>query len=65
MLQSQGRGLPDYVLAEEQGPAHHRVFVVEVRVRGEVLSRGEGKSKKAAEQDAARAALSALRRGNS
>ena len=61
VLQAAGRGLPDYVLAEEQGPAHHRVFIVEARVRGEVLSRGQGKSKKTAEQDAAREALRVLR----
>lgn len=61
VLQSEGRGLPEYVLATEEGPAHKRVFFVDVKVRGEVLARGEGRSKKAAEQDAARAALAALR----
>ena len=61
VLQAQGRGLPDYVPAGEQGPAHHRVFAVEVKVRGELLARGEGRSKKAAEQDAARNALTTLR----
>ncbi|MEX2272618.1 MAG: ribonuclease III [Vicinamibacterales bacterium] len=61
VLQSTGRGLPEYVLATEQGPAHHRVFVVEVRAGGETLGRGEGRSKKAAEQEAARTALTALR----
>ena len=61
VLQSQGRGLPEYVLAEEQGPAHRRIFVIEVRVKGEVLTRGEGRSKKSAEQEAARAALATLR----
>ena len=61
MLQAGGRGLPEYVLSAEEGPAHRRVFVVEVRVRGEALARGEGRSKKAAEQDAAQAALRVLR----
>jgi ribonuclease-3 len=61
VLQSQGRGLPEYALAGEQGPAHRRVFVIEARAGGEVIGRGEGRSKKAAEQDAARAALAALR----
>lgn len=61
VLQSEGRGLPDYVPAGEEGPAHRRLFIVEVKVRGESLARGEGRSKKAAEQDAARAALSTLR----
>jgi len=61
VLQSQGRGLPEYVLAGEEGPAHRRVFAIEVRVRGEVIGRGEGRSKKAAEQDAAKNALSLFR----
>jgi ribonuclease III len=61
VLQSDRRGLPDYVLAAEEGPAHRRQFVVDVKVGGEVLARGEGKSKKAAEQVAARNALTRLR----
>lgn len=65
VLQSAGRGLPDYVLAAEEGPAHRRLFVIEVKVGGEVIARGGGRSKKAAEQEAARAALSALRNSNS
>ena len=60
VLQSNGRGLPDYVLAAEEGPAHRRVFVIEVKVGGEVVARGEGRSKKAAEQLAAKNALKAL-----
>ena len=61
VLQSTDRGLPDYVLASEEGPAHRRVFVIEVKVGGEVVARGEGRSKKAAEQEAARTALAVLR----
>ncbi|HEX6322114.1 MAG TPA: ribonuclease III [Vicinamibacterales bacterium] len=61
VLQAKGLGLPEYVLAAEEGPAHHRVFIVDVKVRGDLLARGEGRSKKAAEQEAARAALAALR----
>jgi ribonuclease-3 len=64
VLQAQGRGLPEYVAAGEEGPAHHRVFAVEVKVRGDVLARGTGRSKKAAEQDAAREALIILRGGH-
>jgi ribonuclease-3 len=55
-LQARGLPLPDYVVADEQGPAHQRVFVVDVRVAGEVVARGEGRTKKEAEQDAARRA---------
>ena len=59
-LQSRGRGLPAYRLADELGPAHRRRFVVEVVVEGESIARAEGKSKKEAAQSAARAALEAL-----
>jgi ribonuclease-3 len=52
------RGLtPSYVLLEEFGPAHSRGFRVSVRLGADELARGEGKSKKAAEQEAAREAL--------
>ena len=60
-LQSQGLGLPEYAPAGEEGPAHHRVFLVDVKVGGEVIARGEGRSKKAAEQVAAQRALSRFR----
>jgi ribonuclease-3 len=59
-LQSKDRGLPEYRLVAEQGPAHRRTFDVDVLVGGEVLGRGSGRSKKSAEQKAARAALEAL-----
>ena len=49
-----------YQLVEETGPDHCRVFVMEVSVDGQVSGRGEGRSKKEAEQAAARAALAAL-----
>ncbi|MDQ3212568.1 MAG: ribonuclease III [Acidobacteriota bacterium] len=59
-LQSHDRGLPSYRLAEESGPAHRRLFVVDVVVNGEPVARAEGKSKKEAAQAAARIALEAL-----
>lgn len=60
-LQSHGRGLPEYRLAAESGPAHRRTFDVEVVVEGEPLGRAEGRSKKEAAQAAARQALDRLR----
>src|SRR5262249_55436502 len=59
-LQSRGRGLPAYRLADELGPAHRRRFVVEVVVEGEAVASAEGRSKKEAAQAAARAALEKL-----
>jgi ribonuclease-3 len=46
-----------YAVAHESGPAHDRRFEVDATVDGEVIGRGEGRSKKAAEQAAAAEAL--------
>ncbi len=60
-LQARGLPLPEYVVAAERGPAHQRVFVVDLLVAGEVVASGEGRTKKEAEQDAARSALDRFR----
>ena len=62
-LQSHDRGLPAYRLAAEIGPAHRRMFDVEVVVNGIPLARAEGKSKKEAAQAAAKLALDLLSEG--
>jgi ribonuclease-3 len=49
-----------YRTVSEVGPAHDRSFVVVAEVAGEEVGRGEGKTKKAAEQEAALHALDAL-----
>jgi ribonuclease-3 len=59
-LQSPDRGLPIYRLAAEVGPAHRRMFDVEVLVEGNPIARAEGKSKKEAAQAAAKLALERL-----
>ena len=46
-----------YRTVEESGPAHSRLFAVVAEVDGREVGRGEGKTKKAAEQEAAAAAL--------
>ncbi len=51
---------PVYKLVAESGPDHEKRFVTEIFVGGKVLGRGEGKSKKQAEQEAARQALARL-----
>ena len=56
-LQRRGDPLPEYVVAAEDGPAHRRLFRIEVRLRGTVLASAEGRTKKEAEQEAARLAL--------
>ncbi|MCI9529084.1 MAG: ribonuclease III, partial [Angelakisella sp.] len=46
-----------YVLVGENGPDHDKHFAVEVRLNSNVIGRGESRSKKGAEQLAAKEAL--------
>lgn len=57
-IQAEHREAVQYVVTSERGPAHDRTFDVEVLFNGIVLGRGTGKSKKMAEEAAARDALS-------
>lgn len=50
-----------YELLDESGPEHHKCFRVQVRMEEEILGEGTGKSKKAAEQQAAYMSLLLLR----
>lgn len=60
LSQARLKATPRYRVVEERGPDHSKTFVVEVSVGGNVLGRGEGRSKKDAEQLSARAALEAM-----
>jgi ribonuclease-3 len=55
--QGQGLQLPAYVEVERTGPDHAPRFTAEVRIKGKAPARGEGASKRAAEQAAATALL--------
>ncbi|WP_148556296.1 ribonuclease III [Terrisporobacter glycolicus] len=57
VLQSKGEQNIWYKLLEEKGPDHNKRFVMEVGINEKVLGVGEGKSKKDAEQVAAKSAL--------
>lgn len=67
LVQASGRPQPAYVLVREEGPEHRKTFTVEARIlpRGgsdpEFVGRGEGPTKKKAEQGAANQALAYLR----
>jgi ribonuclease-3 len=50
----------DYRIDSEAGPAHDRSFVAAAEVGGRELGRGEGRTKKSAEQEAAARALEEL-----
>ena len=57
---ARGGSSVSYAVVDETGPAHDRRFEVEASVRGEAVGQGSGRSKKAAEQAAARQALERL-----
>lgn len=56
-MQAEHRDSVKYVVIKEEGPAHDRTFTVNVMFNDIVLATGTGKSKKAAEEDAASKAL--------
>ena len=60
LVQGRNRPLPEYRVVGAVGPDHQKLFDVEVLVAGEPLARATGPSKKEAEQEAARLALSRL-----
>ncbi|MEE3233599.1 MAG: ribonuclease III [Candidatus Latescibacterota bacterium] len=55
--QSLGDGHPRYLVSAEDGPDHEKMFSVEVSVTGECVGSGQGRSKKEAQQMAAKDAL--------
>jgi ribonuclease III len=57
IIQVERQITPGYYVVEAVGPDHAKLFTVEVKVGDTVLGRGTGKSKKAAEMEAARVAL--------
>jgi ribonuclease III len=59
-LQQRGLGTIEYRIRNESGPDHQKVFEVEVWHAGQKLSSSEGRSKKIAEQIAAKLALDRL-----
>lgn len=57
-IQAEHRDAVQYVTISQSGPAHDRTFTVQVRYNDIVLGTGTGKSKKKAEEMAAKDALS-------
>lgn len=62
--QGKGWGAPQYRIVNESGPDHDKRFVVAVTVPRQFSARGSGRSKKKAEQQAARNALQKIRNVN-
>jgi ribonuclease-3 len=61
LCQERLKQLPEYRIVSETGPDHQKQFNMEVWIKGQLSGRGIGKSKKEAEQRAAREALDKLR----
>jgi len=52
--------MPSYSIIREEGPDHDKTFWIKLKVNN-IETQGTGKSKKAAEQDAAKQALEILK----
>lgn len=52
----------EYVLTKESGPDHNKMFEIELKLNSKVVGKGVGKSKKRAEQNAAKQALELLKK---
>ncbi|HQM38790.1 MAG TPA: ribonuclease III [Clostridia bacterium] len=57
LVQSQYQDEPKYVVKDEKGPPHDKTFIVEAQVMGKTYGNGKGKTKKEAQQSAAKDAL--------
>jgi len=57
IIQRKGENKIQYEVIEEKGPDHDKIFVTQLKVNEKVMGKGRGKSKKAAEQNAAKDAL--------
>lgn len=61
IIQKKYKSPPAYIVIGETGPDHEKKFSLEVRIKQRLLGSGEGRSKKEAEQMAAKEALKLLR----
>ena len=62
VLQKNGNVDIEYVIIDEKGPDHEKVFTAEVKFNNKILATGEGKSKKQAEMEAAQKALENIKK---
>jgi len=60
LVQQKKNQVLSYALVGQSGPDHDKQFDVEVSLNGTVVGKGSGRSKKRAEQDAARTAIEKL-----
>lgn len=60
-MQAKKRFSPDYRTIKEEGPDHAKTFTIGVYAQGKLITTGVGRSKKEAEESAAKAALEKLK----
>lgn len=56
-LQKTSQSPIEYYVIKEEGPEHDKIFTVELKYEGKILAKGDGRTKKEAEQAAARVAI--------
>lgn len=61
VVQEKFKSPPKYQVLSAIGPDHEKIFEVQVEVIGQILGMGQGKSKKQAEQEAAKCALEKIK----
>jgi ribonuclease III len=61
LIQSKHKTAPQYVIEKTTGPEHQKVFQVAIMLASQKLSTGIGRSRKEAEQDAARSVLEKIK----
>jgi len=61
VVQKKYKILPEYSIRDESGPDHKKIFEIEVKVKSRTYGKGVGKSKKDAQQQAAREALGKMK----
>lgn len=64
VMQKEHKAAPSYELVSDEGPPHDRTFTVSVLVKDQKLAEGTGRSKKMAEQAAAKKALENVLKGS-
>lgn len=64
MIQQTSQVPLKYILLDEKGPDHNKLFIVEVHFEDKILGKGKGRSKKTAEQEAAYNAILKLKKTN-
>lgn len=64
LVQKKLQTLPEYIIVKEIGPDHDKEFDCVVKINGKPIGQGKGKTKKQAQQNAAKEALEVIKKQN-